>query len=82
MYKDQVFAIGIIVLLAALCFFIWQENVVYKNFTRVIVDEWVVREQELVDLCQIDYNQALIDKRDKLIEDLNFKINEKFGVGG
>ena len=82
MYKDQVFAIGIIVLLAALCFFIWQENVVYKNFTRVIVDEWVAREQELVDLCQIDYNQALIDKRDKLIEDLNFKINEKFGVGG
>ena len=79
MYKDQIFAIAIIVLLGALCVYLYAEGQQYKSFAKVVVDQWGEREDRLVSLCQIDYNDALIAERDKLINDANDFV---FGVGG
>lgn len=78
MYKDQIFAIGIIVLLALLCLFLFVENQQYKSFAKIVVDQWEDREDYLVNLCQIDYNDALAQQRDELIEDSNDWWYEKF----
>ena len=71
MYKDQVFAIGIIVLLAALCFFLAVDSNSSKTIANKVIGEWVAREERLVSLCQIDYTDALIAERDMLIKDNN-----------
>jgi len=81
MYKDQVFAIGIIALLVGLVLFLYLENQDYKFFARVVVDEWGAREDRLVSLCQIDYNQALINERNVMIFDMNDFVLRSFGGG-
>jgi len=67
MYKDQIFAMGIIVLLGVLCLYVYTDSLQYKSFAKVVVDQWSDRELRLVDLCQIDYNQALIDEKNMIL---------------
>jgi len=71
MYKDQIFAMGIILLLGVLCLFLYTDSLQYKNFARVVVEQWGDRELRLVDLCQIDYNAALIVEKNRILASID-----------
>ena len=45
------------------------------NVAAVVVEGWQDREDYLIDLCQIDYNQYLIDQRDEKIREINELMN-------
>ena len=49
-----------------------------RNFrtAKNIVDSWEVREDYLVSICEIDYNQYLRDQRLKTLEDFNKWLSE------
>jgi len=71
MYKDQIFAIAIIVLLGLLCFYLYHDGVYSRGIASQVVDGWLAREQKLISMCQIDYNQALINEQKLIIGDWN-----------
>jgi len=71
MYRDQMFAIAIIILLGALVFFSAQDAAHARSVASQVIDGWLARETYLIDLCEIDYNQALIDRQRMIINDWN-----------
>lgn len=71
MYRDQIFAIAIIVLLGALCLFLYNDSLHARRVASQVIDGWLEREDNLIELCQIDYDQALIDKQKMIIGDWN-----------